>query len=249
MRAPKWWELAIAMGLLATLAIILLPFFARARESSRRASCQNNLKQLGLVVKMYANESRGERFPPRSPIPDNWILDMHAVYPEYLTDPNVLVCPDSPAASDTAFTLKKNRRHPNATIGQFHPDCATGQFYNYTGYTLHHDAQAQALFDAYQRSTPGYVLDVDLEVALPEWGDDVDKFGGGSSNLPILWDRVPPTEEEFGHHPLGINILHLHGNVEFVRYSPYNAHANFPATYLSAHTFGSAVPLLSPDCY
>lgn len=35
----------------------------RAREAARRSSCQSNLKQWGLVFKMYANESKSQKFP------------------------------------------------------------------------------------------------------------------------------------------------------------------------------------------
>jgi len=96
-------ELLVVIAIIGILAAILLPALSRAREAANRATCQNNLKQWGVVFKMYSGEHKGKF--PRGANGASWSNPTRAracaapqgdsIYPEYLTDLNLFFCPSS----------------------------------------------------------------------------------------------------------------------------------------------------------
>jgi len=61
-RGYTWVELAVVIAILALFLALGLPAIQAARERSRRASCANNLKQIGLAIHNYGTANRV--FPP-----------------------------------------------------------------------------------------------------------------------------------------------------------------------------------------
>jgi len=95
-------NLSIAFAVLAALVVSCGPRTAGpvaetpvpAADARLRAMCQNQLKQLGLVCKIFANESAGEVWPELSPQVGKLTFgDENKLYPEYMTDLSVLTCP------------------------------------------------------------------------------------------------------------------------------------------------------------
>ena len=56
-------ELLVVIAIIAILAAILFPVFVKAKDTAQSANCLNNMKQMGMGIMTYMQNS-SDRFPP-----------------------------------------------------------------------------------------------------------------------------------------------------------------------------------------
>jgi len=236
-------ELLVVIAIIGILAAILLPALARARESARRASCQNNLKQMGIVFKMYANESKGERWPPKTKRPRS-TPEPAAIYPEYLTDVAVLVCPSDPQGEsmlDPAGDPEVIWVNPDGSVNLAqlaeHGDAS----YGYIGFAIGTNDWLEdwpSFFEVAIAMIPMFDKpDEDFTINHPVLGtvevmrlrEGIERFfitdinnpaasARAQSELSVMFDVISEHVENFNHIPGGANVLRMDGHVEYIRY-------------------------------
>ena len=213
-------ELLVVVAIIAILAAILFPTFARAKQTARVVTCLANLKQLGSAFRMYANDHDGD-FPmgtdelfgntltsvpmlmhnpdPNAPVYQKYVWE--GAITNYIRDPRAWRCPaDYGAMIGNADGTPKIDYRPTMyeTIGSS---------YNYNVYLFYNREN-----DTYN---PTGTNTFDL---VPS------DFPFDSSQVPLLhdardtWHETQSARAVIGREPVDghWNVVYLDGHVKCV---------------------------------
>ena len=99
-------ELLVVIAIIAILAAILFPVFARARENARRASCQSNLKQIGLGIMQYTQDYDELMVPRANGLPSPGTASWRDLIQPYVKSTQLFACPSN--TGNTNATQPRN---------------------------------------------------------------------------------------------------------------------------------------------
>lgn len=189
-------ELLVVIAIIVVLAALLFPVMQSARQKGRESACIANLHQLVIGLRAYITDERLYPPPPSYDATANsgkglYTGGFSSLYPEYITDKNLLLCPEDQAAVRYADLAKEKVYSSYNGEVDFTLDMTQATSWAFKTSTFNGEARPQRLYNYYGYSydpatgrTTGY--DLYSNQPTPDWPSpgNVDPSTGSNYVLP-----------------------------------------------------------------
>jgi prepilin-type N-terminal cleavage/methylation domain-containing protein len=211
-------ELLVVIAIIGILASLLLPALGQAKDRARRSQCLNNLRQVTILLNMYA-ESNNQRFPKMAA--GHWAWDVPTDVADKMANGSswkVFYCAGC-GFSESDFLAQWN---------EFVSDPPETNDFRVVGYALTFPGTASLLESNQNPSlmpslavggTSSRVLVADATISQPMQANVVDRSANTYKGIRGAYPKLHRTAHLNGRLPAGGNLGMLDGHAEWRKFN------------------------------
>jgi len=215
-------ELLVVIAVIGILAALLLPTLARSKERAKRIQCLNNLRQVNLSLRLYA-DSNNEKFPQVTS--GRWAWDVPWKVADFMVESGasqrVFYCPDSGLLAQDNWNLWNYDTNVYRVVGyaMTFPGTATVLVTNQNPSLIPQSMTDTNKGITYPPQSPSErVLMADATISQPHDADEIHRWLNTYVNVKGGYPKVHRTAHMQGTLPAGGNLGMLDGHMEWRKF-------------------------------